>query len=83
MSCWPVAARALFSSGCCGKACMELRVAVERAARYLCVHDDDGEGTGSKERKGIVVIMKFARKQRKHIYPLPVVYQPSSPFIFF
>lgn len=35
-----------------------------------------------RKRKDIVVIMKFARNQRKHIYPLPVVHH-SSPFIFF
>lgn len=54
MSCWLVAARALVSLGCCGRACMELRVAVERVARRLCVHNDDGEGIGSKEGRALL-----------------------------
>lgn len=54
-------------------------------ARCLCVRNDGGEGTGRNQgRKDIVVIMKFARKQRKHIYPLPVVYHPPpSLFLFY
>lgn len=69
-------------SGCCAEVCMGLSGGCE-VARCLCVRNDGGEETGRKQgRKDIVVIMKFARKQRKHIYPLPVVYHPSPLFFF-
>lgn len=74
--------RALCSSGCC-QGLHGTTSGGREVARFLCVRNSDGEGTGSKQgRKDIVVIMKFARKQRKHIYPLPVAYSPLPPSHF-
>lgn len=75
MSCWLVAVWALCSSGRCAKARMGLRVEdARRQVAFASATTMEREPGGSKEgKKDIVVIMKFARKQRKHIYPLPVV----------
>jgi hypothetical protein len=63
--------------------CMELRDESRARDGMLPLHARNscvGEGSQGA-RKAIVVIMKFARKQQKHIYPLPVAYT-LIPFSF-
>lgn len=72
-------------SGLLRQARMELRVEGARwHVAFACATAMEEELGASKERrKDIVVIMKFARKQRKHIYPLPVIDPPPPPSSLF
>lgn len=72
-------------SGLLRQARVELRVEdARRHVAFACATAMDKELEASKDRrKDIVVIMNFARKQRKHIYPLPVVDPPPRPFCLF